>query len=209
MRRKLERVTLLVLAILLLGGAMPRLLFFVVPQGNLEDWLGNILSSQFIQLLTQLGLAYVHFSSNRTLLILISCVVAVIVIRAIVETMARRRALTYEFQILLILAMVPLQYFSDLSVPLLLCMTLTGVLLHLSSIKQLRWIYRVLAMAIPIGLAILWLDWAEVSALAVFSSLITGGHYLHHDGRLSRAATVCLMLVAIPIFQGLSVWLPT
>lgn len=210
MAKIIPQISFALLLTVLFAGVVPRALFFVVPPGSAEDFIGEVLRIQFHVFLTIIGWLYLHAIQAHTLLWIAALLVILLVMRISVYVRQGRALLPPEASVFLCAAMALLQFFFDMSFRLML-----AALLSSAGAAVAYGLRRVapsaLVLVAPPALLLLMaipLDGSERVCLLLLLPTWFALAHLHRQGRIDSPAALTLLLVAIPLLQLLSAWIP-
>lgn len=211
MPRLTERISLILLISIVLAGIVPRMLFFAVGPGPTENQIGEILVVQFQLFLTIIGDIHRVFSAQSVGMLILFILLLIFLVRIVHFYQSKRSLLPPESVVLLAIAMVFMQFFFDLSYPLMLqlilvliCLPVTFLLFPNLKLRMLLIAAVVISAATP-----LWLDWGESIAMFLFSLITVISFLLMKKNVLSRISGYLLLIFAVPMVQLFSAWIPS
>lgn len=181
-----------------------RAVFFILPQGILENSTGTLLILQFKLFLIFLGYSFLYIiqnSGNQKLLIF---AVVVLAIRWAYTVIDKKKILPPEAYPLMAVSLVGLQFFADLSLTYFifsLLIILVFMLLHTITL-------RLIATALTFIAALYFLDKYEIIFSILFMLLGLWLVKLTRKTWLTRAEAALALLFLIPLFQIGVAYLP-
>ncbi len=204
------KVSFALLLTLLLISVVPRAMFFAVPPGWAEDFIGEILRIQFHVFLTIIGGLYLYAVQEHTLLWIAALLLIILVVRIFVYARHGRALLPPEASVFLSAGMVLLQFFFDMSFRLMLAALLASAGAAVAYGLRRVAPSALVLIAPPVILLLLCipLDGSERAGLFLLLPAWFALAHLHRHRRIDSLAALTLLLVAIPVLQLFSSWMP-
>jgi hypothetical protein len=209
MARITEKITFTLILFVVFAAVLPKAVFFYIPAGAFENFLGEILILHFMAFLLALSFALKYFVASSTGIVFAAATILFLGFRAIRRYNSDKNPFPPETNILIFLLMLPLHFFLDVSLPLMLML----MLIIAVTIAAQFWMAKVrLFRFIPVGCGILSLaffDWAESLTLTIFAAICLGLSIFVARKKLSGLTALSASLLLVTLMQIFSAWLPS